>query len=265
MERDLLQGVIAVAAAAAVASGAWRLGALNRGGAVAATVVGGTVLGFGGFGAAVVLVVFFVSASALSALPGGRDGDRSRRGARQVLANGSLAALAAGLTGASDLAILAFLGATATATADTWATEIGVRLGRTPRSILTLHPQAPGTSGAVSLPGTLASALGALAVAAAGRWLIEGVDGRAVASVAMAGLAGSIVDSLLGAGIQASYRCSTCGATPEVAAHGGCPVPAKRVAGLPGLDNDVVNWISTAAGAAAAVLFVLMVGLNTSS
>ncbi len=248
----VVEGLIALGAAAAVAAAAWRVGALTASGALAATLVGGAVLGFAGLGPGVVLVVFFVSSSALSALAGG--GARSRRGAPQVLANGSVAALAAFAHSLHVAADLALLGAVAAATADTWATEVGLRLGKRPRSILTLRLQAPGTSGAVSVPGTLAAALGALAVAAAGRWLVAGVDTAGLAAVAAGGLAGSIVDSVAGDAVQAIYRCPACGAAPEVAWHAGCDERAVRVAGLPGIDNDVVNWLATVTGALGAVV-----------
>ncbi len=248
----MVQAIIAVVAAAAVSAVAWRLGALERGGAVAATAVGAVVFGFGGLGAAVLLVLFFVSSSALSALPGG--GERGRRGARQVLANGSVAAVAAVLMPLDDRTALAFLGALAAATADTWATEIGMRSGVTPRSILTLARRPRGASGAVSLPGTLGSAAGALAVGGAGAWLVAGGGVATALAVALAGLAGSLFDSALGAGLQAVYRCPECGASPEVARHTGCSTRADRVSGLPGLDNDVVNWLATLAGAAVGLL-----------
>ena len=248
----LLDAVIAVGAAAGVSVSAWRLGALSRSGAVAGTIVGATVFGFGGFSAALVLVLFFVSSSALSLLPPA--GERSARGARQVLANGSVAAVAAAAMGWTPEASVALLGAVGAATADTWATEIGVRLGKTPRSILTLRRQAPGTSGAVSFPGTAAAAAGALAVAGVGYRLISGATANGLVAVAIAGLLGSIVDSLLGAAVQARYHCPACGATPEVARHGGCEVRAERISGVPGLDNDAVNLLATVTGAAAALV-----------
>jgi uncharacterized membrane protein len=215
------------------------------------------VFGLAGLGPAVVLALFFVSSSALSTLPGG--GARSRRGARQVLANGSLAALAACFHALHAFADVALLGAVAAATADTWATEVGVRLGRRPRSILTFRRQPPGTSGAVSFPGTLAAAVGALAVAGVGRWLVPGLGAGALATVALGGLAGSLADSVAGAGFQAVYHCPACGADPEVARHADCPERALRVAGLPGIDNDAVNLIATATGAAVSILTRLLV------
>ncbi len=255
----IVQASIAVVTAAAVSLVAWRLGALDRGGAIAATAVGAVVFGCGGLGAAVLLVFFFFSASGLSALPGARR-ERGRRGARQVLANGVVAAAAAALMAIDERAALAFLGALAAAAADTWATEIGVRSGATPRSILTLERRSPGTSGAVSIRGTLASAAGALAVGAAGAWLVAGGGLRTALVVALAGLAGSLLDSVLGAGLQAVYLCPDCGARPEVARHPGCRTQARRSSGVPGLDNDAVNGLATLAGA----VIGLLVGSATS-
>lgn len=248
---EVIHWIIVVAAAAVVAALALWAGALRPSGAVAATGVGASVLGFGGIGPALVLVFFFVSSSALSAAPGG--GPRSARAARQVLANGGIAALAALFYSSHPLAALAFLGALAAATADTWATEVGVRLGRTPRSILSFQPRAPGASGAISTPGTLAAAAGTLAVAGAGAWLVTS-GGDVALAVAAAGFVGSVVDSVLGDGLQAVYSCPACGASPEVARHEGCRVRAVRVSGVPGLDNDVVNWLTTFSGAALAVV-----------
>src|SRR5207248_2183174 len=90
---------------------------LTRGGVAAAAGVG-TAVGWGlGPAGLFVLFVFFVSGSLLGHLAEGRG---PRRTARQVVANGGVAAVAA-LSGAWSVAT----GALAAATADTWATEIG--------------------------------------------------------------------------------------------------------------------------------------------
>lgn len=248
----MLDWLIALAAAGGVSAAAWRLGALRAGGAVAGTVVGAVVLELAGIGAAGVLVMFFITSSALSALP--PSGERSARGARQVLANGSIAGVAAALSSLGTVASMAFLGALAAATADTWATEIGVRLGRRPRSLLTLERRPPGTSGAVSLAGTAAALAGSLTVGLVGHCWMAGLRRRDALAVAIAGFAGSLIDSALGAGPQAVYHCDGCGASPEVARHDGCTAKGVRIRGVPGLDNDTVNWIATGVGAALAVL-----------
>src|SRR6266568_1016414 len=64
---------------------------LTRDGLVAALAVGGAVVAGFGWRGVVVLFAFFISGSALTQLAGGADGART---ARQVLANGGVAALA---------------------------------------------------------------------------------------------------------------------------------------------------------------------------
>lgn len=248
--------MLAVGAACAVAVVAWRIGALTGDGAAAAAAVGSIVFGAGGLPAALLLVLFFVSASALSALPSGRE--RGRRRAGQVLANGGVAALAL-LLPLDSLGNLAFLGAIATATADTWATEIGERYGGRPRSILGFQPVEAGTSGALSLPGTLTSVVGAALVAVAGAALMAPADDRTVLPVLAGGLAGTLVDSLLGAGLQARYRCHACGRTVEAPWHSSCSSEAARVSGIPALQNDGVNGLATLAGAVTAMTLYLVV------
>ncbi len=245
----LLEVVLALGAAAIVSWLAWRFGALSRGGALAATLVGGLVFGCAGLEPAVVLVFFFLTSSGLSHLPGAQR--RPRRDARQVLANGSVAALAALFHHALPAADIALLGAVAAATADTWATEVGLRLGGAPRSILTWRPRAKGASGAVSASGSLAGAAGAAAVGLAA-WLVPAGTGAWLA-IAAGGLVGATTDSVLGDALQARYECRACGARPETARHEGCQARARHVAGLRGLDNDLVNGFATAVGALAAM------------
>ena len=127
-----------------------------------------------------------------------------------------------------------------------------MRFGGIPRSILTMQPREPGASGAVSLAGTAGSALGALMVGLVGGILL-GSAAPVWAWVAVAGFAAGLVDSALGDSLQATYVCGRCGEKPEVARHGGCGARATRISGLAGLDNDVVNWITSFAGAALAL------------
>ena len=247
----MVEAALVVLAAGAVSAAAWRARALDGGGALAATAVGATVLAFAGVGAAVVLVAFFASSSGLSHLTG--RGRRARRDARQVLANGSVAAVAALFHGIHPLADVALLGAVAAAAADTWATEIGVRVGGEPRSILTFRPRPRGSSGAVSAAGTAAALAGAAAVGGLGAILVGG-GLETIVAVAAGGFAGALADSLLGASVQAEYRCVACGALPELPRHEGCPTAAERVGGLPGIDNDVVNGVATAVGAVVGIV-----------
>lgn len=72
-----------------------------------------------------------------------------------------------------------------------------------------------------------------------------------VVAVTLAGIAGSLVDSLAGATIQAGYVCPACDKPTERRVHG-CGTRTVLVRGQPWVTNDIVNAICTATGAALA-------------
>lgn len=234
--------------------------ALSVSGAIAAAIVGTFVLGGGGRGA-VALLLFFISSSVLSrvgkakkaALAFEKGGERD---AGQVLANGGVAALCAGLLPFVPIEMrhilwVAMLGSLAEACADTWATEIGTLAARPPRFITNFRLAPPGASGAVSLPGTLAAVLGAFFIATVAYW---SGDLGAFRAAWAGGVAGALFDSLLGATIQAQYDCSVCGKITERLEH--CGKTTCLACGFPWMNNDVVNALGTLAGAIiAAVIF----------
>jgi len=86
--------------------------------------------------------------------------------------------------------------------ADTFGSEIGKRFGRTTVLITSLRPVPPGTEGAISLEGTLASAVGSivmtlvmLALQLLPSWPLAGL-------VMVVGLLATLAESLLGALVQ---------------------------------------------------------------
>ena len=215
----------------------------------------------GGVPGAAALLAFFVSGSALSRF---KQAEKARRGvlaqakggerdAWQVLANGGAATLCLLLRG--ERGAPGFVGALATAAADTWATELGLLARSQPRLLTTLAPVAAGTSGGITEEGTLASAAGALAVGAAWR-LGGGAGGHVVRGAVASGVAGALVDSLLGATVQASYWCATCGEPAETALHARCGQAADLVRGVRWIDNDAVNALATLSGALLGALFI---------
>jgi len=261
---SLLLIPVAYVVAGIVAYLGYRARALTVDGAVAALFVGGTVFGFGGVAWAILLVLFFASSSALSFVK--QDSSRKQRAAEtfekggtrdagQVLANGGVAALVALLSPfvPGGLAICAFVGTLAAATADTWATELGVLSPTQPRLITTWKPVPPGTSGGVTLLGSAASVAGALfiGVAAALLGVLFGLNWGFAAPVlagVLGGTVGSLADSLAGATIQASYWCPQCDKPTESKDHR-CGTPALLVRGFPFVNNDLVNFTATAIGA----------------
>lgn len=229
---------------------------LTPGGILAALAVGLATLLGGGWQAALVLFAFFIPSVALSRLGRARKrdlvdiGKHGARDAWQVLANGGVAAVCAILAwrlGGPWLA--AFAGAFAAAGADTWGTEIGTLARQTPRSILTFRPLATGLSGGVTAIGTLAEVAGASVVAFAAALL--GV--AAFAPVAIAGIAGALVDSVLGASLQSLRHCPACARDCETDPHDcGTATVARR--GLTWFGNDAVNLAATLTGAVVAGL-----------
>lgn len=216
---------------------------LTPGGLVAACGVGfGVGWGLGWPGLAV-LAAFFLSGSLLTQLAERR---APRRTARQVLANGGVAAVAA-LLGSWPAAT----GAIAAAAADTWATEIGAFSPLPPRLITSWRRVTRGTSGGITALGTLGAVAGAVTIA----WLAHALAPRGVApgplTTASAGFAGMLVDSLLGATLQGKYECPACDARFE-RGNTVCHEPVRLTTGWRWLDNDAVNFAATLVGAALA-------------
>ncbi|HEY59013.1 MAG TPA: DUF92 domain-containing protein [Anaerolineae bacterium] len=246
--------------AAAVAGGAYRWGALTTSGAWAAALVGGAMLGFGGWPWAALLLGFFLPSTLLSFVAPGRKAalktrfaKSNARDAAQVLANGGVAALCA-LGHAWFPAPgwwAAAAGALAAATADTWGTEIGVLSPSPPRDVRHWRPVPPGTSGAVSTLGLGASALGSLWL---GLLALGGADLRTGLAVTLGGFLGALADSLLGATVQVVYFCPACGKTTEHHPRHTCGQPTHPIQGWRGLDNDGVNLLATLVGALTAAL-----------
>jgi uncharacterized protein (TIGR00297 family) len=228
--------------------------ALTLDGALGAAVLGCVVVARGGLPAAAALLAFFGSSSALSRVGEQRkqhsplaQAKGARRDLGQVLANGGLAALSIGLGGRAH-GSGGFLGALATAGADTWATELGMLARSAPRLITTLEPVQAGTSGGVTAQGLAASIGGALCVGLS--WSVLGGGWRGLRTALVAGGLGALFDSLLGATVQGLYRCPACAVLTEQAVHPRCGQRASLVRGWPWVTNDAVNAFATLAGAA---------------
>ena len=220
-------------------------------------MVGTCTFAAGSLGTALLLLAFFISSTLLSRAGKARKkklvdiGKGGPRDAWQVLANGGVATVCVLVwvlldhSNASSIWFVAFAGAYAAATADTWGTEIGTLAPGRPRSILTGKPLATGLSGGVSRPGTAAEIAGAvliamltpaallLAIPGGGLpidvhvpvWLsFIGIRGALTVywstlllPVFAGGFGGALVDSLIGATLQERRWCPACERECEVA------------------------------------------------
>jgi uncharacterized protein (TIGR00297 family) len=251
MKAELLIGFCI---AAAISLAAWRLRALDGFGALAALAMGTIVFGLGGVMPSVALVLFFVSGSILSALPGKpkvRTGDESHgRSWKQVAANGSLPTLlilaTLPLPASREVLLLSAVASIAAAAADSWSTENGTRYGGIAHDILSWKPVVPGLSGGVSLAGFLAAVLGATLIAGS-TYATSPRRVYAALAVVFAGFLGAVADSIIGSSLQGRYRCDVCGELTETTEH--CGRKPMLVKGKDWINNNSVNLAATAIGA----------------
>jgi len=208
---------------------------LTRDGLAASLAVGVAVTWGLGWPGLALLAAFFLSGSLLTRWASGTGG---RRNARQVLANGGIAAAAA-LAGSWPAAA--------------WATEIGSFSPVAPRLVTTWERVTRGASGGITALGTAGGVAGAVAIAALA--FAVGPRGVAPGSAVLvgAGFAGMAADSLLGATLQGLYECPACGARSE-RRDTVCHAPVRLIRGRRWLDNDGVNLTATLVGAAVAAL-----------
>ena len=231
------------------------------------SVIAGTLYGlFGSWRLWMLLILFFLSANLISrvrdrSVP--TDGKLKKDGPRnayQVLCN-SIPALICGalffFTG-NRLYLVIACGAIASATADTWASEIGILSRRLPVSILTGRPMGKGLSGGVSALGLFSTLLGSAFIALAAlllygqALLFRETQWNTFFLITVCGVFGSLIDSFLGATVQAKYRCADTDMIVEKRLPGeGCAL----VSGVAWVNNDLVN---VASGLLACVLCILL-------
>jgi uncharacterized protein (TIGR00297 family) len=244
---------------------AWRAKALSRSGALAAALTGGLIFGLGGLPWAVLLLAFFISSSLLTRTFARRKAalnekfDKGgRRDIGQVLANGGIASIFAGLHFFFPQAAwtwMAFAASLAAVNADTWSTELGVLNPSLPRLITNWKAVERGTSGGISLYGSLAGAGGAGLIALLAGLVRPSGNFWAIAGIAtLGGLAGTMFDSLLGATVQAIYHCPQCDKETEKHPVHTCGTETVRVRGWSWLNNDMVNLGCALAGAVIGII-----------
>lgn len=234
---------------------------LDAGGAAATFLLATVVFGIGGWKFGIPILAFFILSSLLSKV--GKEQKKqlqqtfeksSRRDIGQVIANGGIAGILVLIWNFQrfDLLFYMYLGALAAVTADTWGTEIGFFAKKLPRLILNFKPVERGTSGGITVTGTLAGLLGATVIGISG-WAVDPEFNKwsYLFIISFAGVFSSFADSFFGATIQAQFLCPQCLKITEKTIH--CNgVSTEHNSGWSWVNNDIVNIICAFFG----VLFV---------
>ncbi len=224
---------------------------LNIEGALSTFLLALFIYGFGEWKWTLPIFVFFILSSLLSKLSGrskkssmtkGRT-KGSERDMMQVFANGGLALITITLNFLypSDTWYLIFLVSLSVSMTDTWSTEIGTWLGKKTFLITTLKTVEKGESGGVSFTGTIGGVFGSILVISSGLIFVN-LTVELFILLVILGSAGSLIDSILGATMQAKYYCSACQSKVELKTH--CNQSAEFRSGLSLMNNDSVNFIS---------------------
>jgi uncharacterized protein (TIGR00297 family) len=228
----LLPAALAVNAAAAWAG--YRAGTVTGSGAICGAAIGATVAAAAGWSGWGVLVATFLAAAISSRLGvqrktllGIAEERGGRRGAGNAIANTGFAAgaaLIAALSPASSSALIAFTAALAAGGGDTVASEIGKAWGSRTFLITSMREVQPGTSGGMSIEGTIAGLAGAFVIGA-----LAVVLGLIPAGALLAVVIGATIGSMAESALAVAFE-------------------AKGV-----LNNDTLNFLNTAIAAAAAI------------
>lgn len=213
-----------------------------------ATIVIGTfIFGFGGWAATAVVLLFFISSAVFSGhwkidypdLPG-----NARRNGLQVWSNGFwlIICLVLSVFFSTNIFMVGAMAVVATATADTWATELGISTSGTTYLVTNFQSVRPGTDGGVSLKGTTAAVTASALIAGLSIYVFS-FHFYVFLCIFAAGFLGCLVDSYLGAIFQRKNRSVT------------IPVVKSKI----GIDNNLVNGMSTGVGALLAIIFRLII------
>ncbi|MHA1266600.1 MAG: DUF92 domain-containing protein [Candidatus Helarchaeota archaeon] len=237
-------------------------------GLIAGFIVGYIVWVFGGWTWFLIILCFHLSAAFFTKFKYKR---KARQGLAQekggarpwpnVFANGGFPTICAALEGlffflfmgTFDIFLFGFIGAVATMTADTIATETGLLSKKFPRLVTNLKKEVePGTSGGITLLGEMGALVGTLIIGGMA-WLLASLrvmqtlfSYQLLIAAIFAGLLGCFVDSIFGATIQGIFQCKVCSKITEKAKH--CGAKSTHLRGMAFFENNLVNFVASMAG-----------------
>ncbi len=241
-----------------------RLKFLTLSGSIAQFFISGIIFGLGGIKWTVPIFTFFITSSLLSKLRVNKNKlvenffeKSDERDCLQVLANGGLGGVLVILSRfyQPELLFAIYVSSLAAVCADTWATEIGTLKSQIPVNILSFKKVEQGTSGGISLRGTAGALMGAFIIPLSSLSWIGTNFFYFVIYATAAGFLGSFVDSILGASVQAQYKCGKCNKITERKSH--CGKETSLYKGFSWINNDAVNFAASLSGCFFFILFNL--------
>ena len=268
MELTLVTAVVEFFVVVAVSLAAVLLNTIDARGFLASATVGFAVVYGGGMPWFIVVGAFFILGVTFTLYKygykkriGGAQGKGGARSWPNILANGGVASIIAvwNFFAPGPYPAALFLGSISAAAADTAATEIGLLSHGRPRLLTNLSRVVPpGTSGGVTPLGFVGAAFASLVIGLMGASLNLLPDPYVLLLVCLVGgVFGAAADSLIGATFQRKGYCVVCLRPTEDVRH--CGEKSKITGGVPYVENNVVNVLSTVAGALAA--FAILVTL----
>lgn len=270
-----MEVLVGIFISAIVAWIAYRRNSLTMTGLMSATLVGGLLYWWGGLITWVALISFFVTSSILTKVKHSAkksvDAIIVRGGRRdhvQVMANGLVPLVFSflyyfyGQGNPHHLFLIAAITAIAASNSDTWASELGVLSKGKTIHILSWKVIDKGLSGGISLFGTAVAALGAFFIGlifVLMDFILHESDLPSLLFILIVitsgGFLGSLVDSFLGASVQAKYKGLITGKITEKAKDIEQTILTQ---GIRWITNDIVNLSS----ALSASLFVFLFRLS---
>ena len=145
-----------------------------------------------------------------------------------------------------------YVGHYACAAADTWASELGILSKANPRLVTTLFLRTVphGTNGGMSILGTVASAMGGAFIGFV-YWIcsyfLDTSDSPQYPMIIvglLCGVLGSLIDSILGATLQASYYSKDRKCIVKTQQEISSDLSVELVCGIDFLSNEAVNLVS---------------------
>lgn len=224
-------------------------------GGIATFLLAANVFGLGGIKYTLPIITFFVLSSLLSKVKNLNKKNAEvyyeKSGTRdmgQVIANGGIAGIILIINTIynDEVFYILYVVAIATVCADTWSTEIGTLFNTNTYNILSLKKIKQGESGGISFIGTIGGILGSIIIFFSAISYSKYNNIIFFLIIFISSFLGNMVDSLLGATLQAKYKCISCGKITESKTH--CNKNTKFIKGISIIDNDKVNIIACLIG-----------------